>query len=51
MVMLVVGLLTALFLDCCSLLNAGIMALELNTGVGREVEDVLHSLAVIAISN
>lgn len=49
-VMLVVGFLTALFFDCCSLLDAGIMALKLNAGVGREVEDVLHSLAVVAVS-
>lgn len=48
-VVLVVGLFTALFFDSCSLLDARVMTLELDAGVGREVEDVLHGLTVIAV--
>lgn len=37
-------LFAALLLDCCPLLDARVVALELNPRVGWEVEDMLHGL-------
>lgn len=39
------GLFATLFVDGGSLLDAGVVALELNPRILREVEDVLHDLA------
>jgi hypothetical protein len=44
-VVVLTGLLAALFVDCGSLLDAGIVRLELESGVGREIEDLLHDFA------
>lgn len=43
--MLTVRFFTALLVNGSSLLNAGIVALELDTGVEWEVEDALHGFA------
>lgn len=37
--------LTTLLLDSCSLLDAGVVALELDSCVGREVQNVFHGFA------
>lgn len=47
LVVVLTGLLAALFVDCGSLLDAGIVRLELESGVGREVEDLLHDFAEV----
>jgi hypothetical protein len=45
-VMVLARLFAALLLDGRSLLDTRVMALELHSSVGREVEDVLHGLPV-----
>lgn len=40
------GLFTTLLINGSSLLDAGVVALELDPSVGREVEDMLHRLPV-----
>lgn len=47
---LLVCLFTALFVDCGSLLDAGIVTLELHAGVEGEVENALHCLPAKPVS-
>lgn len=44
------SLLTALFVDGGSLLDARVVRLKLETSVGREVEYLLHGLATVTIT-
>ena len=46
MVMVLAGLFAALLLDGCPLLDTGIVALEFDTSVRWEVEDMLHGLTI-----
>jgi hypothetical protein len=46
LVLVLVGLLAALLVEGCALLDARVVALELDTGVGREVKDMLHDFAM-----
>lgn len=45
------GFLTTLLVDGGSLLDAGVVALELNAGVGREVEDALHGFTASGLAS
>ncbi len=46
MVIVLVGLFLPRSVDCSSLLNAGIMALPINSRVGWKIEDAIHDLPV-----
>ena len=43
--------LTTLLVDGGSLLDAGVVTLELDAGVGRKVEDALHGFATSRLAN
>lgn len=47
-IVVLTGLFATLFVNGSSLLDTRIMRLELETGVCREVENLLHSLAKVA---
>lgn len=44
--MVISSFLPSLFINSGSLLNTGVVAFKFHTGVGREVEDVFHGLAI-----